>query len=309
MSDSGSSSGHVSEMPPHKRRKISTSDDVTPPGLHLQEPDPYDHLHRSMFGSVNELGGEWIKGRWRKAEIALLQSNISRYCQKHDISNLSEFIQERSKERSEFYIEVAWGIKRPLFHVYQQILRLFPSASTVGRFTEDEVEQLKMLQQQYGNRWAKIGSQMDRTDHSVRVKFDGLGSVCGTWSKQEVELLVSAVTECGEDDINWKIVARKVKTRNSHQCRQKWVFFMCWKQLESPVSWCKLDNIRLVQELSQSSATDEEEVDWKKMAESDWPPARSGSYLRCKWTALRRQVANYELRSFRVGVLCEVVEK
>ena len=56
MSDSGSSSGHVSEMPPHKRRKISTSDDVTPPGLHLQEPDPYDHLHRSMFGSVNELG-------------------------------------------------------------------------------------------------------------------------------------------------------------------------------------------------------------------------------------------------------------
>jgi len=26
-------------------------------------------------------GGEWIKGRWRKAEIELLLSNISHYCQ------------------------------------------------------------------------------------------------------------------------------------------------------------------------------------------------------------------------------------
>ncbi|XP_065916256.1 cyclin-D-binding Myb-like transcription factor 1 [Dysidea avara] len=237
--------------------------------------------------------------------MELLLSNVSCYCQKHDISNVSEFLQtERTKMKSEFYAEVAWGIKRPLFYVYQQIWRLYPTTSTVGRFTEDEIEQLKMLQQQYGNHWAKIGRQMDRRDDSVKLKFSRFGSVCGAWGKEELESLVSAVTECGEDDINWKIVARKVKTRNYQQCHRKWVFFMCWKQLESPVSWCKQDTIRLVQELSQSTATDEEEVDWKKMAESDWPSARSASYLRSKWAALRRQVPNYELHSFRANVKC-----
>jgi len=63
---------------------------------------------------------------------------------------------------------------------------------------------------------------------------------------------------------------------------------MCWKELEPHVEWSKQDDIRLVKEyvatptiirrgllwlyrLSQSSFTDEEEVDWKKMAGSDWP--------------------------------------
>ncbi|XP_065916247.1 cyclin-D-binding Myb-like transcription factor 1 isoform X2 [Dysidea avara] len=300
MSDSeyGSSSSHVIETPPRKKRKRSRHDDVTT-GTHLQltwEEDPYEHLHRSM----KEFGGEWKSGRWTKAEKELLLSNISRYCKENDISNVTEFIQEEQcKEKSDFYASAAWGIKRPLFLIYRQIWRLFPPAAKGGKFTEEEVKQLKKLHEQHGNQWVDIGHQMDRTNQSVRDKVRILGfESAGAWSNEELELLVSAVKEC-KGGINWEIVARKVKTRNAKHCYKKWLHCMCWKELDARVNWSKQDDIRLVRELSQSSATDEEEVNWKKMAESDWPSARSASYLRCRWAALRRQVANYELHSFR----------
>lgn len=301
------------EKPPPTKKKRSRDKRGTKVHEHVPSSsrDPYEGLHRQMTSEANQLKklkeqyGEWKKGRWTKAEIDMLLSNITKYCEQHGIKNVKEFlVNEDKKEKSDFYTIVAWGIKRPLFLVYRQIWRIFHPASNVGRYSTDETDEVIRLHNLHGNNWAQIGEMLDRSGQSVRDKFrSSMDRSVGGWNEEEVERLITAVKEANESGFSWQLIAQQVKTRNAVQCLRKWHHQMSWKNPgEKLTKWSRDDDVRLMQELKQSTATDEDEVDWKKMTESDWPAARSGSYLRSRWALIRRQSCNYEIRSFKANV-------
>ena len=95
--------------------------------------------------------------------------------------------------------------------------------------------------------------------------------------------------------ITWDQVAQHVKTRNSAQCRSKWLHFrpVEWEGRK----WRDSDDLQLLELLSGETAQDEDEINWIQLA-SGWDNARSPYVLRRKWATLRRRVPGSALKSF-----------
>lgn len=97
---------------------------------------------------------------------------------------------------------------------------------------------------------------------------------------------------------SWQRVARLVKTRNSVQCRNKWLYTIFGGQnSEQEQKWTTQQDLELLNKLCEESVEDEEEVDWSALSHS-WHSIRSSHHLRTKWTCLRRRVPGYEFKSF-----------
>lgn len=66
---------------------------------------------------------------------------------------------------------LAKGIRRPLFAIYRRVLRMYDRRNYVGKYSAEEVEQLKSLKEKHGNDWATIGAAMGRSASSVKDRF------------------------------------------------------------------------------------------------------------------------------------------
>jgi hypothetical protein len=69
--------------------------------------------------------------------------------------------------------------------------------------------------------------------------------------------------------VTWEMIADKVQTRNSSQCRTKWVNALAWKVRGGEVGWDCDNDLKLIKLLAQDAddLEDEESVDWEKLAE------------------------------------------
>ena len=65
----------------------------------------------------------------------------------------------------------AKGIRRPLFAIYRRVLRMYDRKNYVGKYSSEEVQQLKTLKEKHGNDWATIGAAMGRSASSVKDRF------------------------------------------------------------------------------------------------------------------------------------------
>ena len=66
---------------------------------------------------------------------------------------------------------LAKGIRRPLFAIYRRVLRMYDRRNYIGKYSSEEVEQLKSLKEKHGNDWATIGAAMGRSASSVKDRF------------------------------------------------------------------------------------------------------------------------------------------
>ena len=66
---------------------------------------------------------------------------------------------------------LAKGIRRPLFAIYRRVLRMYDRRNYVGKYSSEEVQQLKSLKEKHGNDWATIGAAMGRSASSVKDRF------------------------------------------------------------------------------------------------------------------------------------------
>ena len=73
-----------------------------------------------------------------------------------------------SDERKDFYRCISRGLQRPLFSVYRRVIRMYDAKNHIGKYTDDEVERLKELREEFGSDWAKIGAAMGRSAASVK---------------------------------------------------------------------------------------------------------------------------------------------
>ncbi|KAM4678637.1 cyclin-D-binding Myb-like transcription factor 1 [Discoglossus pictus] len=259
--------------------------------------------------SLTNKGHRWKQGMWSKEEIAILMSNIERYLKTHGIKDATEIIFEMSKdERKDFYRTIAWGLNRPLFAVYRRVLRMYDDRNHVGKYTHAEIERLRELRVKHGNDWATIGAALGRSASSVKDRCRLMKETCktGKWTDEEERRLTEVVheltgTESGDivtQGVSWASVAERVGTRSEKQCRSKWLNYLNWKQ-SGGTQWTKEDEINLIMRIAELGVLDENDINWDILAEG-WSSVRSPQWLRSKWWAVKRQIANHKDVSFPV---------
>ncbi len=134
---------------------------------------------------------------------------------------------------------------------------------------------------------------------------EGVVMCAGPWLPEEEEILVATMKRlhgsASVDEmvvspaITWEQVAKDVRTRNSAQCRSKWLHFrpVEWEGRK----WIDQDDLQLLELLSGVTAQDEDEINWTQLC-LGWENARSPYVLRRKWATLRRRVPGSALKSF-----------
>lgn len=229
-------------------------------------------------------GVKWRQGMWSKEENDQLKENILEYCQINSIPDPNIIIFEMTKDdRKDFYRTIAKGIRRPLFAIYRRVLRMYDRKNYVGKYSSEEVQQLKALKEKHGNDWATIGAAMGRSASSVKDRFRLMRDHCrsGKWTAEEEQKLSNAVHELSSTrsgdlittGISWAAVAEQVGTRSEKQCRSKWLNYLNWKE-KGGQEWTKQDEINLITSV------------------------RSPQWLRSKWWALKKHVPEMEATSF-----------
>ncbi|KAJ7987913.1 hypothetical protein DPEC_G00318170 [Dallia pectoralis] len=254
-------------------------------------------------------GHKWKQGMWSKEEIDLLMSNIQQYVKGRGMEDPAEIIFEMSKEeRKDFYRSVAWGLNRPLFAVYRRVLRMYDNRNHVGKYTPEEIGKLRELRQKHGNDWATIGAALDRSASSVKDRCRLMKDTCNTgkWSEEEERRLSDSVYALAgvcpglavTGGVSWAAVADLVGTRTEKQCRSKWLNYLNWKQ-SGGTEWTKDHDLNLVNRIVELDVEDENELKWEELA-GGWSSVRSPQWLRSKWWAIKRQVANHKELPFQV---------
>jgi len=255
--------------------------------------------------ALSDKGLNWKQGTWSSQEIALLNSNISNYCALRGIEDPVEIIFDMSKdERKDFYRCVSRGLQRPLFSVYRRVIRMYDAKNHIGKYTEDEVEKLKLLREELGSDWAKIGAAMGRSAASVKDRCRLLKDDCksGKWEEDEEQRLTDAVHEVTETEagtsvtsnVPWSQVAAMVNTRSEKQCRTKWLNYLNWKQAGGNRDWTRRDEILLLTKIAKLGDVEESTIDWISMSDG-WATVRSPQWLRTKWLTLRRTLPQYQM--------------
>ncbi|KAJ7379344.1 Cyclin-D-binding Myb-like transcription factor 1 [Desmophyllum pertusum] len=244
---------------------------------------------------------------WSKEENDQLKENILEYCKANNIPDPNIIIFEMTKDdRKDFYRTIAKGIRRPLFAIYRRVLRMYDRRNYVGKYSAEEVEQLKSLKEKHGNDWATIGAAMGRSASSVKDRFRLMRDHChaGKWTAEEEQRLSGAVHELSSSTsgefitagISWAAVAERVSTRSEKQCRSKWLNYLNWKE-KGGQEWTKQDEIQLITRIHNMNLQDENELDWQDMA-SNWSSVRSPQWLRSKWWALKKHVPEGDAVTF-----------
>ena len=265
---------------------------------------------------LDELKSKGVKirmGNWSKREIDTLEKNMKEYLKVNNITDPAPLILAESGKRgkgvkshsieTDFYRFLGKGIHRPLFNIYRRVLRMYNPENNLGRWSENDEQELLRFHAQFGDQWTKIGSFLGRSGMSVHHKFLELQQANkGHWSEDEMERLDAAVrastgTEFGTQiygDISWVEVAGFVSTRSADQCRRKWIHDVCWKTTsgEKHVKWDTDDDVKLIESLYLLNETDENDINWVLMTKN-LPNAPSVTWLRSKWSALKKAVPSY----------------
>ncbi|XP_069603680.1 transcription termination factor 1 [Ranitomeya imitator] len=148
------------------------------------------------------------------------------------------------KRKYRFRTRLADGLHRFASHVYIRGTKLFSPGTIKGRFSNEEVAQLKMYREMFGRNWQMISCALNRNYDSVSMKSTQLHeSNHGVWSTDETNRLIAAVKESvvdnlrkeknGEEPVTvpkrrlytgipWFLVERKVETRLWTSCRTRW---------------------------------------------------------------------------------------
>ncbi|XP_057436346.1 uncharacterized protein LOC130728794 [Lotus japonicus] len=200
--------------------------------------------------------------------------------------------------------------KRPHISVYYRAHILFERDET-RKWTPDEFEVLRKLQNQHGSDWKKIAGVLGK--HPVHVKdawrrIRQTDTNKGRWTQDEYQQLFDLVNkdlraraaeECRKskhgmlrDNVSWEAISNKFGARNGARCCLKW-----YKQLTSPMVadgvWSDTDDYRLLNALYTLDAYSMEEVDWDNLLEH-----RSGDMSRKRWNQMVQYIGQHGTKSF-----------
>lgn len=257
--------------------------------------------------SLQSKGHSWKQGMFSKEETEILEENIQKYCEERNISSPATVIFSMTKEeRKDFYRTIAKGLNRPLFSVYRRVIRMYDNKNHIGKYSLEELDQLKALRAAHGNDWRVIGHALGRSAASIKDRCRLMKENCrqGVWLPAEERRLAEAVYDLsgslpGEivtSGLSWTQVAERVGSRSEKQCRTKWLNYLNWKEAGGTL-WTREDDITLISTVYTLGVSEENMIDWAEFAK-DWSSVRSPQWLRGKWWSLKRNVPNANKMTF-----------
>lgn len=222
----------------------------------------------------------FTKGPFSRAEQNLVDKALKIVLEeegiRYNIEGSKKFLSlERKELPKNFWGKVAQHIPlRRVESVYDHARRRLSIKNYQGKWNSDEVERLKSLVEVYGFQWTKIGIILNRLPGACYDKWrdalkNGEKRKKGKWIQEEKSKLIQLVTrQLGHDavqigvslrNVQWTLVAEKIKTRSYLQCRNEWARFFC------PGSKVKLtlsDSLRLIEAIFLLQVMDESEIKW-----------------------------------------------
>ncbi|XP_070812698.1 transcription termination factor 1, partial [Pituophis catenifer annectens] len=249
-------------------------------------------------------------GVFSQAENNLLTENVEAFLEETGIETAEKllFAHRFPEEQAEikrlkcqysFCERISQGIARPWRLVYYRARKMFDPQNYNGRYTKKEEKKLFKYHAMYGNKWKKISELMNRSSHSIALKYAQMieDSNLGPWREEETSRLLQALKDIlktkvrGLDsaledrdskgalmllrenlykDIGWMKVAAQVETRSWRQCKKKWMSILTKKMMgKSP--FCGLSNLQfkidLIERLYELNVADTNEIDWERIAD------------------------------------------
>jgi hypothetical protein len=186
------------------------------------------------------------RGAWTKEEDELLKQNFDTFLKQHPVTEPQRLFNTRGQgdykqlrefiHKTQFYIELVSGLNRLTYSCIKHARDVLFPPDKNGPFSRQEIERLVKLQKTHGNKWAKIGKIMGRTNtslehHAHRQPVGGKGP----WSEKEQQMLVRVMKRViKKDDLSklycnlpWTKIAQQIPTRNTFQCRYHWLRYIC----------------------------------------------------------------------------------
>ena len=90
-----------------------------------------------------------------------------------------------------------------------------------NRWTDEELDKLRELIEQFGNKWSNFSMDLDRSPESLRyqAKTKLTKFRKGPWTKEEDEKLRQLVEKHGK---RFNLISKELETRTFYQCQQRW---------------------------------------------------------------------------------------
>ncbi|XP_054629751.1 transcription termination factor 1-like [Dunckerocampus dactyliophorus] len=254
----------------------------------------YD-LHR--FRLFKQQGVAVRHGRFTRKENQQVQDNMEDFLALTGIASANQLLYPQHYPEQEadirklrvrhcFLAAIAKGIPRVSWQVFIRAKKL-DRMNHLGRFSEEEVAQLVMLQSLHGNNWRRISEVMGRSIYSLQKRFQCISTCQGSWTSDEesrlkravmAHLVVRAQSPSSSgltrehlcNNLPWKKISQQVQTRYWNQCRIKWFSILrnklskgCNKRLEGLKA-----KVQLIDTLYNMNIDDAADVDWDKVADS-----------------------------------------
>ncbi|XP_070614282.1 transcription termination factor 1 [Erythrolamprus reginae] len=264
----------------------------------------------SRFKELKKKGLAVKFGVFSQAENKLLTQNVEAFLEESGIETAEKLLFthrfpeeqaeiKRLKCRYSFCERISQGIARPWRLVYYRARKMFDPQNYNGRYTKKELKKLFKYHAMYGNNWKKISELMNRSSHSIALKYAQLAedSNIGPWTEEETSRLLQTMRDIlktrvkGLDsalenrdtqgalvlqrenlykNIGWMKVAAQVETRGWRQCKKKWMSILTKKMMgKSPFRG--LSNLKfkidLIERLYELNVADINEIDWERIAD------------------------------------------
>ncbi|KAM4663372.1 transcription termination factor 1 [Discoglossus pictus] len=277
-------------------------------------------------------------GRFTIKENKMIKKNVREFMSLTGIDNpeklfhTSRYPEEKAvieqvKKNFGFKQRIAENVPRTVHEVFRRGTKIFDMSSTKGKYTDEEVEQLRKYLNIHGNKWVTIGNLVGRNSVTLQLKASQLKREVnrGNWSRKEINRLIKAVKKCilspgeknatenGQDPniiskknlyrgIPWVQVEEKVKTRNWTQCKTKWTSVLI-SRMNNGSNLCigasGLDvKIHIIKWLYDSGIKDSSRVNWAELADhiGNIPPMMVQiAFYRLK----KKYLPNWHIMSFK----------
>ena len=279
-------------------------------------------------------------GSWSAAEKGELESRIKDWAAAHGHSDSLEkedydFLFKRrlkqggrgaklNESERKAFLEISkdFPTRNPK-QIYGFATRYYDPNNHKGKWSEEEKEQLADLVELKGEKWTEIGEILERAGASCRDKWRSMRDKYqrGDWTPEELAQLKQLVNEQlaaqgaapgrgpGEgnehlpvrDNINWKAISLKLKTRSENTCCQKW--YRIAPDSVAAGEWGAGDDTTMVAALRRARAASEADVDWAGLVRG-----RTLSQIKRRLKDLRQAIPKNHKLTF-AEVVQKLVEK
>jgi hypothetical protein len=214
-------------------------------------------LQKALTISTPQSRATSAKNRFTPYEKSLLNTFRDQYCAQNNITPqlFNAYVQStqrgdaiEGKAKTTFWAGIKSVLpRRDVFSLQRYMRRTYHQLS-VGKWTPEAEAELEALVAEYGSKWKLIAERMERTMDDVYSHFKNKVKNMKTqkasrWEKQEVDMLVEAVTSIlrmkgkwdgGDDvkklllqeekpDVSWSQISSLMNNaRSAQQCSQKW---------------------------------------------------------------------------------------